>query len=95
VLLRNVVRRRGQLLGAEQELLALLLEHVVRLLLREVEAVLVDDPLGVLDPLLPRLLRDALEDALAEGVGERLVRDDGTGPAASARAFRVEITSVL
>ena len=63
--------------GAEQKVLALLLEHVVGFLRGQIESVLVDDLLGVLDPQLPGILRDGLEDLLAEGVGERLVRKAG------------------
>src|SRR5262249_43089185 len=79
VLLRHVVGRRLHAPAAEQELLALLLEHVVRLLLRQIEPVLVDDSLGVLDPLLPGLRRDRLVDALAQSVVERLVGQPGQG----------------
>jgi hypothetical protein len=59
---------------AEQERLALLLQQLVGLLEREVEAPLVDQLLAVLDPQRPRLGRDRVVDALAEIIVERLVR---------------------
>ena len=71
--LRHVVGWRLDAARTEQELFALLLEDFVRLLRREIEAVLVDDPLGVLDPVLPGLGRDVVVDALAQGIVERLV----------------------
>src|SRR5258706_5103840 len=73
VLLRNVFGR-GLATGTEQKFRALLLEHLVRLLGCEVEAVLVHDSLGVLDPLLPRLLRDVVVNPLSPSVIEGLER---------------------
>src|SRR5207245_11093173 len=51
--------------GAEEMILHLLREIVARLLVGEVEPVLIDQHLLVFDPLLPRLLRHVLEYALA------------------------------
>src|SRR5690606_33417921 len=50
---------------------------VVRLLGGQIEAVLVDDPLGVLDPVLPGLGRDRVVDALPQGIVKRLVGQGG------------------
>src|SRR5574338_1196456 len=72
-LLGHVIGRRLHATAAEQKLLALLLQHLVRLLRREVEPVLVDDPLRVFDPLLPGPRGDRVVDALAQGIVERLV----------------------
>src|SRR6185436_243358 len=51
---------------AEEMLLHLLREILAGLLVRKVQPVLVDQHLLVLEPLLPRLFRDLLVDALAE-----------------------------
>src|SRR6185436_10509661 len=51
---------------AEEELLALLLENLLRPRRHQVQAVLVDEHLGMLEPELPRLLRDVVEDLLAQ-----------------------------
>src|SRR4029079_2950325 len=75
--LRHVARWRRHGTATEQELLALLLEDFVRLLRGQVEAVLVDDLLRVLDPVLPGLGRDVVVDALAQSVVERLVGEAG------------------
>src|SRR5712691_2877914 len=61
--------------------LHLLCEVVARLLVGEVEPVLVHQHLLVLEPLLPRYLRHVLEDALAElaGIG-RVLEPLGLAP---------------
>src|SRR5678809_926447 len=72
-LLLGDVLGRCRAARAEQKVLALLLEHLVRFLRGQVEAVLVDEALGVLDPVLPGLRGNVVVDPLAERVLERLV----------------------
>src|SRR6185312_2398559 len=68
---RDVVGRERRPL-AEEVLLDLLAQDLLRLGRHEVEPVLVDQHLRVLEPHQPRLLRDVVVDALAELVLERL-----------------------
>src|SRR3954471_21289209 len=68
---RLVVRRQLRPF-AKEELLGLIEEHLVRLLRAAREPVLVHDHLEVLEPELPRVLRDVLVDALAQVVVPRL-----------------------
>src|SRR5687768_2968672 len=56
---------------AEKMLLHLLREVVARLLVGEVEAVLIDQHLLLFEPLFPGLLRDLLENALPQSAGIR------------------------
>src|SRR5262249_19167327 len=67
----------GRELGAlaEEELLRLVEEDLLPALGREVESVLIHDHLRVLEPELPRFLRDVVVDLLAELVVEGLVDD--------------------
>src|SRR6185369_937137 len=69
----------GRELGvlAEEELLGLVPEDLVRARVRRRQAVLVHDHLEVLEPELPRVLTDAVVDALVEIVVERLEREPG------------------
>ncbi len=70
---RHEVRRQRRAF-AEEELLALFAEDLVRLHAGEIEAVLVDDHLRVLQPHLPCFQGDLVVDAFAEFVIERFVR---------------------
>src|SRR5688572_12238746 len=78
VLLGHVFRRELAAI-TEQEGFALLLEDVVRLLLGQVEPILVHDLLRVLDPLPPGLGRDGVVDTLPERIVEGFVRESGQG----------------
>src|SRR5439155_8292870 len=69
---RRLVVRREMRAFAEEEFLGLIEEHLVRLLGAAGEAVLVHDHLEVLQPHLPRVLRDAVVNALAQLVVPRL-----------------------
>src|SRR5438067_9432968 len=69
---RLVVRRQGGTL-AEEVFLRLVEQDLVRLLAAAGQAILVHDHFEMLQPHLPRLLRDAVVDALAKLVRERLV----------------------
>src|SRR5258706_14990165 len=82
---RDVIGRELRPL-AEEELLALLPQDLLRLGRHQVETVFIDQHLRVLEPQLPRLLRDVLEDALPERVVERLPLD-AFGLAAELDAF--------
>src|SRR6266849_573781 len=70
--LRRLVVGRQRRALAEEVLLRLVEEDLIRLLASPGEAVLVHDHLEMLQPHLPGLLRDAVVDALPELVGERL-----------------------
>src|SRR5438105_774112 len=73
---RLVVGRERRAL-AEEVLLGLVEEDLVRLLAAAGQAVLVHDHLEVLEPHLPGFLRDVVVDALPQLVGERLVLQAG------------------
>ena len=82
---RYVIRRKLRAL-AEEELLRLLEEDLVGLRVARGKAVLVQDHLEVLEPHLPGLLGDGVEDALTELVREGLERH--------ARQFLPELLAV-
>src|SRR4051812_33696844 len=73
---RLVVRRQLRAF-AEEELLRLIEEDLVRLLGAAPEPVLVHDHLEMLEPQLPGVLRDAFVDALAQVVVPRLELEAG------------------
>src|SRR5215213_11281044 len=68
--LRGVDLRGGGLAAAEEEGLHVVEEEGLRVLLHEVEAVVVDDHVLALEPLLPALPADFRADALPDLVGE-------------------------
>src|SRR5439155_17428526 len=76
-------------------ILHLLREVVARLLVGEVEPVLVHQHLLVLEPLLPRFLRHVLEDALAElaGIG-REIEPLGLAPELDALDYARHVSSM-
>src|SRR5471030_1111573 len=67
------VALRGIGAVAEEVLAHLLLQILARLRVHEVQAILVYQHLLVLEPRLPRLLRDALPEPLAELAGVRRI----------------------
>src|SRR6266851_835202 len=75
--LRRLVVGRQRRALAEEVLLRLVEKDLVRLLASPGEPVLVHDHLEMLQPHLPRLLRDAVVDPLPQLVGERLVFQAG------------------
>src|SRR3954470_23043356 len=77
LLLRWDVVRRELRAFAEEELLHVMHDDLLRLLVRWVEAVFVDDHLGVLAPQPPRFLRDGLVDAVAQLAIERRLVEPG------------------
>src|SRR6185436_4187187 len=80
--------RSGSGRGGEEELIELLVEEVLRLLLPQIEPVVVDQLLLELEPLRPTHTADLFLDSLADLVRERLVGQPVTGLAAAGTGDR-------